>query len=166
MRKQEEDTFCSVSLICFCFINWTLTPCLAQALGFWNTLGFDLGYYSCRMKSFIGPLHPICQACLLCVWWGSSLTWAGAKLCFGSACSPLLSPFCQRVRGGGFTPLDCSANTTGWCMRRESGWKADPTDDRRARPTGALHHLHRLMMMVGRRRREMEGCSWRENLGL
>lgn len=112
MRKQEEDTFCSVSLICFCFINWTLTPCLAQALGFWNTLGFDLGYYSCRMKSFIGPLHPICQACLLCVWWGSSLTWAGAKLCFGSACSPLLSPFCQRVRGGGVYPfgLQCKHN--------------------------------------------------------
>lgn len=64
---------------------------------------------------------------LFWVWWGSSLTWTRAKFCFGSACSPFLSPFLSKSEGGeagGVTLLDCSTNTTGWCMRRVSSGKA------------------------------------------
>lgn len=91
---------------------------------FWNTLGLDLDYNSCGMTFLLAR-------CIPSVKWGLLMCLVGIVLDVGPSqvlfwfClfPPLLSPFRQKSDGG-VTLLDCSTNTTGWCMRRVSSGKA------------------------------------------
>lgn len=72
--------------------------------------------------------------------------------------------------GGGCYPFGLQYKHNWLVHEKSEQWEgSDPTGDQRARPTGALHHLHTLYgkgqgeRMVGRkRRRKMEGYSNRK----
>lgn len=99
---------------------------LAEGAGFWNTLGFDLDHYSHR--SFYWPIASHLPSGACCVFGGDRL-WPGPEPSFVLVLHVPLS-WALFVKesggkgGGAVTLLDCSTNTTGWCMRRVSSGKA------------------------------------------
>lgn len=83
----------------------------AKVLRFWNTLGFDLDYYSCRIM--VSLAHCIPSAMLTSCMFVADYLWHRSKPNFGSALSCVISLFYRRRRGH-VSPLDCTTNTRGW----------------------------------------------------
>lgn len=142
---------------------------LAEGAGFWNTLGFDLDHYSHR--SFYWPIVSHLPSGACCVFGGDRL-WPGPEPSFVLVLHVPLS-WALFVKesggkgGGAVTLLDCSTNTTGWCMRRVSSGKAAILQAisglaRQELCTICTHCMERERMVGRKRRRKMEGYSNRK----
>lgn len=134
---------------------------------FWNTQGFDLDYNSCRMKFLLAHLPR--GAC--CVF-GGDCPWRGPEPSFVLVLPVPLSWVLFVKEWRGCYPFGPQYKHNWLVHEKSEQWEGrGPTDNQRAHPTGALHHLHRLYgkgqgeWKVGRRRRDGGVKGW-ENWGL
>lgn len=168
MRKHDAWHFCSA-------YHWSVfvSQIGPQLFGWGGWVLKHSGIWLLLMSKFLlAHCIPSAKWGLLCVWCVRDCLWRGPGPSFVLV---LLVPLSRalsvrewRGGGGGVTLLDCSTNTTGWCMKKREQWEgSDPTGDQRARPTGALHHLHGLYgtgrgeSMVGRKRRRKMGGRYK-----